>query len=133
MYEDDMDFDEEFDEGLYNAIRKIEEESLKRGIVSITNIDKKQLANGIYEVLKKLLAKRTDVKVFMEPDDPSVPRYTYIHVDGKNIVFYKTKWFAEAIRVADYFEIYAKTNGTIRLSIGVRTNEVHTLNGGGKE
>lgn len=137
MYEEDMDFDEEFDEfedeAFFEMLREAEAEALENGIVSITDTERVKMANGVFEVLKRLLADRKDVKVRIRQDPPPLAnmlRFAYIWVEGKDLSFTKTKWFAGVVRLGDNFEVCAKLDGSVHLSIGIGIDEVHVLDGG---
>lgn len=137
MYEEDINFDDEFDEdedeAFYEMLREAEAEALEKGIVSITDTEKVKMANGVFEVLKKMLEQRKDVKVYMRQDSPAfanMQRGAYICAEGKNLSFVKTEWFAGIVNLGDNFEVYAKLDGSIHLSIGIGIDEVHVLDGG---
>lgn len=137
MYEEDINFDDEFDEdedeAFLNILRSASNRALERGIVSITNPQKEAIAKGVYEVFKQMFADRKDVKIYIEDDEPllpGMPRLAYVCVEGKNLSILKTKWLAGVAELGDNFEVCAKMDGTIVLSVGIGVDEVHVLDGG---
>lgn len=137
MYEEDINFDEEFDEdddeAFLNILREASDRALEKGIVSITNTQKETIAKGAREVFRQLFADRKDVKVYIEdgePPLPGMPRLAYVCVEGKNLSVLKPKWLAGVAELGDNFEVCAKMDGTIVLSVGIGVDEVHILDGG---
>lgn len=138
MYDGDIDFDDEIDvdeaiDAFLSMLKETESEDLVKGIVSIPNPERYKTSKGIFEIFKKMFERRKDVKVYMRRSSSQIanmPKGVYICVEGKDLSFFNTEWFAGAVRMGDNFEVYAKLDGSIHLSIGIGISEVHILDEG---
>ena len=84
----------------------------KPAILSPMKIQQMQFA---YDVLK-YLTKGTGVKLKYALNEPFKSMGS-ITVEGKNITFTNSEWFARAAEFASNTEVYPLTNGMVRLTL----------------
>jgi len=82
---------------------------------SIINPIKIQQVLYTYKVLKYLASGNKGVKVKYELHKPYRSMGS-VTVTGKNITFRKPEWFMKAVELANNFEVYPKTNGTVEMN-----------------
>lgn len=99
------------DEVVQSVGGKIMEEDAR---LQIANAERMKQMAFTYEVLKNLLSGQ-DVSVAYEVNKPFKSTGS-ITVEGKELVFDDTRWFAVASEFADNFEVYPLKNGKIRLA-----------------
>lgn len=108
--------DEEIEEMLNAEIDAIAEsaevENNKTGIV---NPDRIQQVLYTYKVAKLLTKGVKGAKVSYKLYEP-YKSMGVVSVSGKNLIFKKSNWFIKAVELADNFEVYPKTDGTVQMN-----------------
>lgn len=80
---------------------------------AIINPDKIKGVLYTYKVLK-YLTKGTEAKVTYKLNEPYRSMGS-VNVVGKNLIFSKPEWFMVAVKLASNFNVYPKTDGTVRM------------------
>lgn len=99
------------DEVVQSIGGKIMEEDAR---LQIANAGRMKQMAFTYEVMKNLLNGQS-VSLSYKVNEPFKSTGS-ITVEGKELVFDDTKWFAVASEFADNFEVYPLKNGKIRLA-----------------
>lgn len=122
MKNEEFDFDTEFmtDEEVESMLDSIvttvaTEASIDDGKTSIINPYKIQQVLYTYKVLKYLVKGNKGVNVSYELHEPYKSMGS-VSVIGKNLVFRKPEWFMKAVELANNFEVYPKTDGTVQMN-----------------
>ena len=112
MTDDNMKDAERQLDSLLDAVGElIEKEDQQAQILNFPRV--KQLEFAL-EALKILL-KDQDVKITSKLNEPFKSMGS-VSVEGKNIMFSRTKWFNRVAGVASNVEVYPLTNGNIRMT-----------------
>lgn len=117
-FEFDSEFmsDEEVDQAIDSIVSTVGESLAAEEIKpTIVNIYKMQQIMYTYKVMKYLAKDMKGVKVSYELYKP-FKSVGYIRVVGKDIVFRRPDWFMKAVSLANNFEAYPKTDGTVQLN-----------------
>lgn len=81
---------------------------------AIVNPDKIQQVLYVYEVLKFLTKSNRSVKVTYEIHEPYKSMGS-VSVSGEHIKFKNPNGFLKAVELSSNFEVYPKTDGTVRM------------------
>lgn len=92
-----------------------EEVSAYDNKTSIINPHKIRQVLYTYEVIKYLVRGNKGVKVSYELHEPYRSMGS-VSVVGKDLVFSRSKWFIKAVELADNFEVYPRTDGTVQIN-----------------
>lgn len=113
-FEEEFMSDEEVDEMLESLTDLIDEQAENEGSrTSITDPKKAQVVLYTYKVLK-YLTKGTKAKVTYALNEPYKSMGS-VSVAGKELTFSDSKLFMVAVKLADNFNVYPKTNGTVQM------------------
>ena len=110
--EDDKDVDDAI-ESILAAMRKQMERD--EGNVSILAPAQMQKLSDTFRTMKRLTKNISGVKVFCEVNEPFVGIGS-VSVIGKNILFNNPESFVQAIKKANNFEVYPKTDGRVQMN-----------------
>ena len=121
MNNEEFDFDTEFmtDEEVEEMLDSIvlaaaEQAAAEDSKPSIINPHRIQRVLYTYKVLKYLTKDVGGTKVSYELHEPYKSMGS-VSIAGKNLVFRKPEWFMKAVELADNFEAYPKTDGTVQI------------------
>lgn len=107
--------DEEVDEALDALITTVAEGLVEQDSkTAVINPYKIQQVLYTYKVLKYLVKGTKGASVSYELHEPFKSMGS-VSVVGKNLVFRKPEWFMKAVELADNFEVYPKTDGTLQM------------------
>lgn len=119
-YEKDYKFDEEIltdeqaEEELDALIECIKEQiDTSETKSSILDAQKLKMIAYTYKVLK-YITKGTKAKVVYKLNKPFQSMGS-VSVTGKDIMFKNPKWFVAAVKLASNFNVYPKTDGSVRM------------------
>lgn len=108
--------DDEVEQMLDSIVTTVAEEVvIDDSKTSIINPYKIQQVLYTYKVLKYLMKGTKKAKVSYELHEPFRSMGS-VSVVGKNLVFRKPEWFMKAVELANNFEVYPKTDGTIQMN-----------------
>ena len=82
---------------------------------SVINPYKIQQVLYTYKVLKYLMKGNKGAKISYELHKP-YKSIGSVSVVGRNLVFRKPEWFMKAVELANNFEVYPKTDGTVQMN-----------------
>lgn len=102
---------EEMLDGLTSLIG--EQAEIEDNTSAVVNPSKIQAVLYTYKVLK-YMTKDKRAKVTYELHKPYKSMGS-VSVTGKDLVFNNSKWFMIAVKLASNFNVYPKTNGTVRM------------------
>lgn len=121
MENEEFDFDTEFmtDEEVEMMIDSLitglaAEKNKDESKISVINPHRIQQALYTYKVLKYLMKSNKEAKVSYELHKPYQSMGS-VSVFGKNLVFRKPEWFMKAVELANNFDVYPKTDGTVQM------------------
>lgn len=124
MKNEGLDFDTEFmtddeveqmlDSIVLPIAEKAEKEDNKNSVINPHRI---QHVLYTYKVLKYLAKDTKGAKVSYELHEPYKSMGS-VSVVGKNLIFRKPEWFMQAVELANNFEAYPKTDGTVQMNFG---------------
>lgn len=83
--------------------------------VAIANPDRIQYVLCTYKIMKYLFNKNSGVKVSYQLHKPFKSMGS-VTLTGKQITFKKPDWFLRAVALANNFEVYPKTDGTVEMN-----------------
>lgn len=116
----ELGFDNEFTspeevEEMLNSLTELigEQAENENNRTAIINPDKIKGVLYTYKVLK-YLTKGTEAKVTYKLNEPYRSMGS-VNVVGKNLTFSKPEWFMVAVKLASNFNVYPKTDGTVRM------------------
>lgn len=113
-FEKEFMSDEEVDEMIESLTDLIEEQAENEDSrTSITDPKKAQAVLYTYKVLQ-YLTKGTKAKVTYALNEPYKSMGS-VSVAGKELTFSDSKLFMVAVKLADNFNVYPKTNGTVQM------------------
>lgn len=108
--------DEEVEQMLDSLVTTVAEEaSADDSKTAIINPYKIQQVLYTYKVLKYLVKGIKGAKVDYELHEPYRSMGS-VSVVGKDLIFRKPEWFMKAVELANNFEVYPKTNGTVQMN-----------------
>ena len=108
--------DEEIEQMLDSLIVTVgEAAAIDDSKTSIINPLKVQQVLCTYKVLKYLTKGINGAKVSYELYEPYRSMGS-VGVTGKDLLFRKPEWFIKVVELANNFEVYPKTNGTIQMN-----------------
>jgi len=108
--------DEEVEQMLDSIVASVGESAeMDDRRTSIVNPYKLQQVLYTYKVLKYLTKGTKGTKVSYELYEPYRSMGS-VSVVGKNLMFRKPEWFMKAVELANNFEAYPKTNGTVQMN-----------------
>ena len=120
MNANELGFDNEFTspeevEEMLNSLTELigEQAENENNRTAIINPDKIKGVLYTYKVLK-YLTKGTEAKVTYKLNEPYRSMGS-VNVVGKNLTFSKPEWFMVAVKLASNFNVYPKTDGTVRM------------------
>lgn len=82
---------------------------------SVINPYKIQQVLYTYKVLKYLMKGNKGANISYELHEPYKSMGS-VSVVGRNLVFRKPEWFMKAVELANNFEVYPKTDGTVQMN-----------------
>lgn len=116
----ELGFDNEFTspeevEEMLNSLTELigEQAENENNRTAIINPDKIKGVLYTYKVLK-YLTKGTEAKVTYKLNEPYRSMGS-VNVVGKNLTFSNPEWFMVAVKLASNFNVYPKTDGTVRM------------------
>lgn len=108
--------DDEVEQMLDSLVTTVAEEAMADdNKTSIINPYKIQQVLYTYKVLKYLVKGIKGAKVDYELHEPYRSMGS-VSVVGKDLIFRKPEWFMKAVELANNFEVYPKTNGTVQMN-----------------
>ena len=108
--------DDEVEQMLDSIVTTVAEEVVvDNSKTSIINPYKIQQVLYTYKVLKYLLKETKGTNVSYELHEPFRSMGS-VSVVGKNLVFRKPEWFMKAVELANNFEVYPRTDGTVQMN-----------------
>lgn len=108
--------DEEVEQMLDSLVTTVAEEAAADDSkTAIINPYKIQQVLYTYKVLKYLVKGIKGAKVDYELHEPYRSMGS-VSVVGKDLIFRKPEWFMKAVELANNFEVYPKTNGTVQMN-----------------
>lgn len=107
------DEDKELNEFLDFLTAAIQKDEARPSIINVDNVKK---VSTVFAIMKKLTAGTSAVVTYKlcSPFRSSGS----VTVVGKKISFRNTKLFLEAVNLAENFDVYTKTDGTIQMDFG---------------
>ena len=105
------EMEQALDEVVQSFGGKIMEEDAR---LQIANAERMKQMAFTYEVLKNLLSGQ-NISLTYKVNEPFKSTGS-ITIEGKELVFDDTKWFAVASEFADNFEVYPLRNGKLRMA-----------------
>lgn len=115
-FEIEFHSDEEVWEMLDNVVVTIGEaiavDESKPAVLNPIKIQQMQFSYGVI----KYLTQNTDAKMSYALNEPFKSMGS-ISVEGKNLAFTNSEWFARACEFASNTEVYPLTNGKVRLTL----------------
>lgn len=115
---DDFDEDEELDEEeqafLDCICEAIDEEENRDGVYE-AQIDRVAAVMGLYKLLSRMFRKDKSITVSYKLYEPFKSMGS-VSINGKSITFKKTEMLVKAICVANNFEVYPKTDGSVTMT-----------------
>ena len=115
-FEIEFHSDEEVWAMLYNVVVTVGEaiavDESKPAVLNPIKIQQMQFSYGVI----KYLTQNTDAKMSYALNEPFKSMGS-ISVEGKNLAFTNSEWFARACEFASNTEVYPLTNGKVRLTL----------------
>lgn len=115
-FEIEFQTDEEVWEMLDNVVVTVGEavaiDESKPAVLNPIKIQQMQFAYGVV----KYLTKNTDAKLTYALNEPFKSMGS-ISVEGKNLTFTNSEWFARACEFASNTEVYPLANGKVRMTL----------------
>lgn len=122
MQNEEFDFDTEFmtDEEVEQMFDLIIDMVAEKVVIddnkpAVINPYRIQQMLYTYKVLKYLTKGIKEVKVSYELHEP-YKNMGNVNVVGKDLIFRKPEWFMKAVELANNFEAYPKTDGTVQMN-----------------
>ena len=113
-FENEFYSDEEVEETLDALIQSLNEQVQgTQNTVSVVNPQRLQCLKYTYQMLK-YLTRGTDAVVTYEVHKPLTSMGS-VSVVGKNLRFSNSRLFSASVQLASNFEMYPKTDGTVRM------------------